>query len=113
MLINYLEVDIMKKLVSLGVATIFGVAMVVAGGGPAAADPYNCIGYKYSPTKTAAECSSGTGTYRATTICSYLYRGRIVQWRAYGGIVRVPNRSIADCTPALASIPDWQIISLR
>jgi hypothetical protein len=103
----------MKTIVSAGVATVFGMAIVVAGGGPAAADPYNCSAYQLNRTQTAANCFGGTGTYRATAICTRVLYTRVITWRTYGPTVRIPIRSIASCGAFPASYPSWQVISLR
>lgn len=100
----------MKRLVSAAAAAALTAGLVLVTAGPAQAWPFNCIAYTYSSTQTAAECDTGTGTYRATCLCEHRRTG--IDRRVYGPTVRVGQRSIATC--ANIEIPSWpgyQVIS--
>ena len=102
----------MKKVASAVSAAVVSAGLLMAGSGAANADPYGCIAYQYSRNQTAAECNSGTGTYRARAKCYNIYPAGS-DYFTYGATVRIGQRSIATCGPLdTAGWPSVQIMSI-
>jgi hypothetical protein len=87
--------------------------LLVAGAGPAQADPSHCSTAILDFRTTSARCSTGSGTYRAVVVCSHY--GTVVTYTRTGNTVRVGQTSKAYCPRGLEEAIEArvQIVSLR
>jgi hypothetical protein len=75
-------------------SALMGAALVLAGGGIAQADPYDCATSRTGDAGFAM-CSNGTGTYRAISTCEHDDGHRYVA--TPGPYVRVGKLSASYC----------------